>query len=260
MCRVMCFSKDLLTSYQGPTNFSAVFLENRENLGNDELQITNDSEIYVPSYQSLQSQTFLMLAGKEQRGSPRVALGVKILHALPDQYTCKFLLEWYCEKSNECAYPKASVLAIANSVWTTYGRYLKEPKRADDLEYVSTIICKNAERSLEEFEDYDKWIESLSGPKLRWESLGTVFGAITTAVLSLPERDAFFTTQRGDRRIRRNFSVEMKDCVQACVTLSNYMDLINVPMVALLAKNLILQTIISGDASKLQRQENHFAC
>jgi len=54
----------------------------------------------------------------------------------------------------------------------------------------------------------------------------------------------------GERRSRRNFSIELKDCAQACITLSNYMDLINVPMVALLLKNLILQTVISGDLSR----------
>ncbi len=231
--------KDLL--YSGPTNFSAVFMENRENLGNDEIQISVDSEPYVPSYESLQSQTFLMLAGKEQRGSPRVALGTKVLHALPDQHTCKFLLEWYFEKCHECCLLKKSVLSLAGSVWTTFGTYLKEPKLTEDLEHISTIICKNAEKGLEEFEDYDRWLEACSGTNLRWESLGGVFGALTTAILSLPERDAFFTTQRGDRRIRRNFSVEMKDCVQACITLSNYMDLINPIMVSLLVKNLILQ-------------------
>lgn len=118
--------KDLLDT--GPTNFSAVFMENRENLGNDEIQISVDSEPYVPSYESLQSQTFLMLAGKEQCGSPRVALGTKVLHALPDEHTCKFLLEWWFEKCHECTMPKAGILALANSVWTTFGKGLKEPR------------------------------------------------------------------------------------------------------------------------------------
>ena len=77
-----------------------------------------------------------------------------------------------------------------------------------------------------------------------------MFGALTMATLSLPERDAFFCTQRGPRRDRKQFAVEMKDCVQACVTLSNYQDLINMQMVSLLVKNLILQTVISGDTSK----------
>ena len=52
-------------------------MENRENLGNDDIQISVDSDLHIPSYESLQSQTFLMLAGKEHCGSPRVALGQK---------------------------------------------------------------------------------------------------------------------------------------------------------------------------------------
>ncbi|KAL2061076.1 hypothetical protein VTL71DRAFT_9128, partial [Oculimacula yallundae] len=235
----------------GPTNFSAVFMENRENLGNDEIQISVDSDLHVPSYESLQSQTFLMLAGKQHCGSPRVALGIKVLNAMPDEHTCKFLLEWYFEKCHESSCPKHSVLALANSFWNSSfaGAFNKEPRNTDELEQVSTLLCKNAERALQEFEDFDDWLASCSGANFRWESLGAVYGALTTSILSLPERDAFFATQRGERRNRRDFAVEMKDCVQACITLSNYMDLINVPMVALLTKNFILQTVLSGDAS-----------
>ncbi len=227
-----------------------MFIENKENLGNEDIQISNDSEPYVASYESLQSQTFLMIAGKEPRGSPRVALGAKVLRSLPDQQTCKFLFEWYYEKGHESSFPKRGILTIAKSIWTTYPSHMKEPRRADDLEEMSRDLCKNAEKALEEFDDYEDWVKSCSGVNMRWESLGMAFGALTSAILSLPEKDAFFSTQRGDRRSRRAFSIEMKDCVQACITLSNYMDLININMVAVLCKNLILQTVISGDASK----------
>jgi hypothetical protein len=61
----------------GPTNFSAVFLENKESLGNEDIQISNDDP-FDNAHESVQSQqTFLMLAGTDYRGSPRVALGVK---------------------------------------------------------------------------------------------------------------------------------------------------------------------------------------
>ena len=206
----------------------------------------------MASYESLQSQTFLMLAGQEPRGSPRVALGAKVLSALPDQQTCRFLLSWYQEKCRGCCLPKESDVALADSLWITYARQLAEPRCPADLEAISSNLCKNAETGLEEFEDWDRWFISCSGANLRWETLGGIFGALTSAVLSLPERDPFFSTQRGERRSRRNFSIELKECVQACITLSNYMDLINVPMVALLLKNLILQTVISGDVSKSQ--------
>lgn len=234
----------------GPTHFSAVFAENRENLGNDDLQIqNNDPDPHVPSSESLQSQTFLMLAGKEQPGSPRVALGLKVLRALPDRHTCNFLLDWYYEKNTDSRSYKLSIMAIANSLWTTFGRHLKE-RRTEDLEELSQIMCRNGETALEESEDYEKWLVAISGVNTRWESLGSIFGALTSALLSLPERDAFFATQRGDRNDRKFFAVEMKDCTQACITLSNYMDLLNILMVAVLSRNLIAQTVISGDTSK----------
>lgn len=225
-------------------------MENRENLGNEELQIPVDTEMHLPSYQSLQSQTFLMLAGKGC-GSPRIALGIKVLNAMPDEQSCRALLNRYMEKCHECSYPKSGVMSLANSMWTTFSIALRaQPRIADDLEDVSTLLCKNAEKALQEFEHFDEWLASVSGGNFRWETLGTVYGALTTAILSLPERDAFFATQKGERRNRRSFAVEMKDCVQACITLSNYMDLINVPMVSLLVRNLVLQTVLSGDASK----------
>ena len=141
-------------------------------------------------------------------------------------------------------------MEIASSLWTTFGRQLKGPRRQDDLEEISGIICKNNESALPEYEDYQPWLKSLIGMNLRWETLGIVYATVTTAILSLPERDAFFSTQRGSRSNRKEFAIEMKECVQACVTLSNYQDLINLQMVSLLVRNLILQTVISGDTSK----------
>jgi hypothetical protein len=144
-------------------------------------------------------------------------------------------------------------MSCAESIWSTYGSFLKEPRSKEGMERFSKILCENSQKVLQEpsgDQDYAKWLESFSGDNLRWEILGLVYSALTSATLSLPERDAFFCTQKGSRRDRKVFAVEMKDCVQACVTLSNYMDLINFPMVALLAKNLVLQTVISGDTSK----------
>ncbi|TVY65620.1 hypothetical protein LSUE1_G008261 [Lachnellula suecica] len=223
----------------GPTNFSAVFLENHDNLvsGNEDMQISNDSDQPLPPSESLQSQTFLMLAsGETASGSPRVALGAKVLRALPDKNTCNFLLEWYYEKTCEVIYLRHTVLRCAKSLWETYGSYLEEPRTAENLQHVSAIFSCNSTKVLEE-------------PSGVGETVGIVFSALVSATLSLPEKDAFFCTQRGERKDRKAFAVEMKDCVQACITLSNWMDLINLPMVALLAKNLVLQTVISGDAS-----------
>jgi hypothetical protein len=241
----------------GPTNFSAVFLENRDNLvpGNEEMQISNDSEDPLPPSESLQSQTFLMLAtGDSPNCSPRVELGVKVLRALPDKNTCNFLLEWYYEKCHEYVGYKHSTMSCAKSVWQTYDSFLTEPRTAENMQHVSAILCRNSKTILEEPSSsddlYSRWLDSFCGSNMRWETVGFLFTGLVQATLSLPERDAFFCTQKGERRDRKSFAVEMKDCLQACIMLSNWMDLINLPMVTLLAKNLILQTVISGDTSK----------
>jgi hypothetical protein len=180
--------------------------------------------------------------------SQRVALGAKLLKALPHPNTCEFLLEWYFEKSNEWIMHKPTVMAWSSSVLTDFAEELKEPRNPDALHRISEMICRNNEHATqEEFDDYQCWVASFCGANLRWESLGALFAAIVTAILCLPERDAFFVCQG---KKRKQFAMEMKDCVQACVTLSNYMDLINMQMVALLAKNMILQTVLSGDTSK----------
>jgi hypothetical protein len=144
------------------------------------------------------------------------------------------------------------VRSIAASIWATFPNAMRFPRRAGDLEAASTQLCANAERALEETDDYAAWLGSCTGANLRWEVVGHVYGVLAASILSLGERDPFFGTQEGERRrSRRYFSIEMKECVQACITLSNYMDLINLPMVALLVKNLVLQTVISGDACEL---------
>lgn len=86
-------------------------------------------------------------------------------------------------------------MAMASSLWSTFGKQLKDPRRLDDIQEISATICKNNETALPEHEDYQPWLESFTGMNLRWETVGSVFAALTTALLSLPERDAFFCSR-----------------------------------------------------------------
>ncbi|RFU35705.1 hypothetical protein B7463_g679, partial [Scytalidium lignicola] len=233
----------------GPTAFSAVFSENRENF-EDDFQVVNAAAVPNGSYyESIQPQTFLMLGGSGHPGSARVMLGVKVLRQLPDERTFSFLMNRYKESHYDCVLHKPSVLYCGTSLWKTFGKELVEPRQLGNLEKVSSLLCKNAEDALEEYDDYERYLASFSGTNMRWEIMGHLFSALTSTLLSLPERDHFFISQIGPRSNRKYFVLEMKDAAQACITLSNYMDLLNVPMVALLAKNMILSTVIHGDTS-----------
>ncbi|KAM3077180.1 hypothetical protein ACMFMG_003356 [Clarireedia jacksonii] len=197
----------------GPTNYSAVFVENSDNIGND-IQLSNDSDT-LPLYDTLQAQNFLMLPSNEFRGSPRIALGVRILRLLPDQKTCNFLMEWNFDRNCHAIPSRYVIMTMAQSIWSMWGKELQEPRNTEDLERISAHLCKNSESPLQEVEDYEPWIAATTGANLRWEAVGLVFSAICFAVVGHSERDAFYTTQSGPRRDRRHFALELKDCVQS---------------------------------------------
>ena len=193
----------------------------------------------------------MLLAGKTELelGEPRLMLGARVLAALPEHNTCNFLLEYYFEKCYDNRASKRLTMAICSSFWNTFGNEMREPRCMDDLEKVSNVMCKNVTIPLEESHDWDTYVASFTGTHLRWEAIGCVFAGLASALLSLPERDGFFTTQRGPRTDRKHFAVEMKDCLQACMSLSTYMDFLNIIMVAITIRNMFLQTVLSGDTS-----------
>lgn len=197
------------------------------------------------------SKRYMLLAGKTEleQGGPRIMLGARVIAALPDQNTCNFLLEYYFEKCYDNRAYKRITMAICASFWNTFGNEMREPRCMEDMEKISSAIYKNITTPLEESEDWDTYVASFTGTNMRWESVGCLFAGLSSALLSLPERDGFFTTQRGSRTDRKHFAVELKDCLQACMSLSNYMDFLNIIMVAITCRNMFLQTVLSGDTS-----------
>ena len=240
----------------GPTSFSAVFLENEGNIDTT-IQDSTSHLSPKPSLESPQAHASLSTTRDHIQRSTRITLGIKAIRQLPDHRTFGFLLARYEDNNYELNFHKPSIVHCAKSIFSTYNTYLKEPRRLDGLEHFAQLLCTNGDSTLEQPDDWESWLASFCGTKLRWESLGLVYGAMTSAILSLPERDPFFTTQSGQRNDRKAFALEMKDCVQACVTLSSHTDLINPLMVSLLVKNLLLQSVCSGDTSE---SESGYRC
>lgn len=215
-------------------------------------QVTSSQLLGSYKYTNILSR-YMVLAGKTEFeiGEPRITLGARVLAALPEQNTCNFLLEYYFEKCYDNRAYKRITLAICSSFWNTFGNEMKEPRCMEDLEKVSAAISKNVTIPLEESDDWETYVASFTGTHMRWEAVGCVFAGLSSALLALPERDGFFTTQRGARTDRKHFAVELKDCLQACMSLSNYMDFLNIIMVAITCRNMFLQTVLSGDTSTL---------
>jgi hypothetical protein len=226
------------SGFYGPTSFSAVFLDNEDDLGS-KIETPPDALPLTPS----QNDRI------EEKMSARTSLGVKVLSLLPNQNSCDYLFSLYAEKGSDTSFHKPTVLYCMSSFWSTFGAALRQPRKSRNLRDVAILLSKNTHSVLKDCDDPNAWILSLSGRNLRWEMLGILICILGKVALALPEADSFWATQSGRRMHRREFATEMKECADECVKLSSQMDNINVLTVSLLHKRLILESQCTGDTS-----------
>ena len=184
--------------------------------------------------------------------SAHFQLGIKVLRQLPSQQTCHRLLDWYMANLAEVGFDQASIRVSLGALWSTFCKLLRNPRSSTDLHSLAKTIFQNASTplKLEGPEDAIEWITTFSGPKTRWEALGILFLAFGYALLSLPEKDILKTF--GERaEDRQELIAEMKRCVEDCIELCR--SSLNTLVCNLRYKNMLLETVPRGDASKFCR-------
>lgn len=218
------------SGFYGPTSFSAVY---------NELESPDQSPFYISGENT----------HTDEQMSARTSLGVKVLSQLPNQATCDRIFELYATKALEKSFHKPTIVSCHSSLWSNFGQALKQPRKAKDLREISQLFSKNTMSVLRDTDDPEFWLSSLSGRNLRWEMMGIIYCALGNVLLAISDDDSFWSTQSGRRMYRKEFAMEMKECVDECVNLSNQMDNINVLMVCLIYKRNILESQITGDTS-----------
>lgn len=96
-------------------------------------------------------------------------------------------------------------------------------------------------------DDPVEWISSFSGTNTRWETVGILFYAFACALLSLPEEEIHRVfREKGEEK---NVMVaKIKGCIEGCVELCR--GFLNPLVCNLLYKDMLLETVLRGDASK----------
>jgi hypothetical protein len=243
----------ILTSpsvFFGPTSFSAVFHENQGDLvsampaGEDDLSMEAASRPDGRMENAALDEHF-------------VRLGTKVLSRLPDQQSCDLLLKRRFERSDNDAWFKPATQMCADLLWSTFGEQLVGPKTMAGLETVARILCQNATTPMEEPEDpedAEEWIQSFSGPHLRWESLGLILACCCYGAMSSGD-DAVFMGTNGRQKAKKDFIRDTKEIISICVTLCSHTESVNPVIVALLYNNALLLSVLGpgGDTSKLKR-------
>lgn len=226
----------------GPTSFSAAYSETETSLAvrnpPDMSEQISSSEATLgdgttpPSLAEIHD-----MAGRDQTATH---ITVKVLQAIPVPGNASRALFPVHVNPNDEWMMMIGERLIA-STWQTFGTYLRDrTTNLAKLRELSGTICINTRRTLkEDHEDAQAWLESFSGPKLRWEAVGIMF-----LYAALGELHA--STSTDSRRLISHYT----EYCSSCITLANMGGSSGSLMLYLLHKRSVLHACMHGDTSK----------
>lgn len=136
---------------------------------------------------------------------------------------------------------------LVTSIYQAFGRQLGKERTRSRLEELAQTICANTARPFNEDEpDAQAWLSSFTGKNLRWDALGICFTYWAFACIS---NKAHRPEPFGPDLLKEQM-MAYKECVELCIELCN--DAVpNTLLLYLVYKNTILQSIVTGDASRI---------
>ncbi|MCJ1475702.1 hypothetical protein MMC13_004365 [Lambiella insularis] len=229
------------SEFLGPTSFSAVFKENQANIGEDLLNEPPGDEIPLDILSTENDQWW-----KEER----LSLGTGILRHFPNQQACWRLMHRHMT-SCDVELHMPTMEYCLESLWSTFGEYLKEPRETELLGAMAQTVLRNAMVTIPLTRNTGQWLESFTGNNLRWEIIGTFFAIFGLAVMTMPDLSVSSIVKE-DETIdkRRKYVRKMSECAEACLILCDDSGSANEFVIWLMHHIHTLHSFYSGDASR----------
>ena len=229
------------------SGYSAIFRENK--LGETQEDFSSQASAVLNEY-SIDKPVAPEREKCDLESQNHIDQGVRILHRYPDRTICDRLLDRYFVVG-DVTLPEPTIRYCCESVWSTYGDYLREPRTDQRLSIMSRELCQNAMNPLPAAYSTKQWTESFSGHNLRWEIVGNLFTIFALSVMTVPDWDPLFATNKnGDEWNKRQSGERSRECAEACLALCNDVDFINDFVIALMSTAYVLQSLHEGDTSK----------
>ena len=239
-------TENVLLNLNQTSGYSAIFRENE--LGETQDDFSSQAEDVVIADNARPMKLEREMCNLESQN--HIDQGVRILHRYPDRTICDRLLDRYFLVA-DVTVPEPIIRCCHESVWSTYGIYLKEPRTDERLSIVSKELCKNAMSPLPASSSTKVWTDSFSGHRLRWEIVGNLFTIFGVSMMSVVDRDPLFISEKdGDKWNKRRYGEESRECAEACLALCNDADCVNDFVIALMSAAYCLQSVYEGDTSK----------
>lgn len=194
--------------YYGPTSFSSVFKENAL------LDNSDEHRRHPSSWQFGQP-----LLGRDRPSAPTVRMNqiIKTLWNTPSQEICESLLGTFSSHHHVLMNIVLVRHAIA-TLWSTFGEQLTMPRTPEKLTPIAETLFRNEEKTLPPApDDGMQWLNTFTGPNLRFEMLGMIFCFFGMAYHSLLDGDARFAVPENHGRDRKQTAWRMKECADVCL-------------------------------------------
>lgn len=219
----------------GPTSFPAAYEETETSLA---AQLTRGENVPPPpSCTTAPSRVDIQNMVNMDQGANWLA--IRVLQAIPEK---PFSDSFHSHASSDGWVRKIGERLIT-STWETFGSYLRDKGNVMKLRELGSMICINTRRSLKEDQDDPQaWIETFSGPSLRWEAIGMMF-----LYAALGELSASMTAE--SRKVLEHYT----EFCSSCITLANMGGSSGSLMLFLMYKRSVLHACMHGETSKALR-------
>lgn len=176
---------------------------------------------------------------------------MRILRAIPPKAQAYEISEAHVNPND--AWCRLATRRMHDSLWDTFGKELEGNRSTESLVRLATKISENSAYPLrEDFTDPRLWLDSFTGTNMRWEGLGILFTHWSFGTVELGQSKRFAAS--GIKPFADQV-VKFRDCAWDAVEITRSTASANTLLLHLLYTQECLESIISGDESKLTMQK-----
>lgn len=193
------------TGYMGPTGFGGVLQENKfASLWEDSPSVG----ISEPSSRSRTADTFRDLGTTILAWLPEQSIYLKIINHVQEDFFCL------------CFFGQYAPSRLLDDFWQEFGPLLSAPPQSAAHNRASETITAATKEHLPIPSSNADWLQSISGPRTRWELIGELFVGIGAAAFAMPVHDPLYAQIIPQGSSKTAFAGSMLECAEACRTIS----------------------------------------
>lgn len=175
---------------------------------------------------------------------------VRTLWNIPSKEVCETLLD-ALNILHDVSLNATIIKHCITTLWAEFEPQLLAPRSTESITKIAEVLFRNEETPLPSSpEDGLDWLNTFTGPNLRFEMVGILFCFFGKAYFTLQDWDPLFKVPENHDRDRKETAWRMKECADICRKMCHFSETVNELVVALCYNISVLESMCTGDESK----------